>query len=503
MKNILVIMTDQHHAAALGCMGHYLVKTPHLDALAAEGTRFTSAFTVAPLCLPSRNCFLSGVYPHATQVYDNNEDVRRREDLPQMSTVFRDRGYHVGITGKYHLGNLPAPDFAVRMPDDAYANFLTARGKVWAANYWGPSFETHPSPTISCSVSPLEEDETRTAFEADEAMRFITECPRDQPFFLWANFDAPHGPYHLCEKYATMYNPDEIQLKEFHGYDRLPPEQQGWLKTRAYDQLSDDDLKKTLAYYYGAITEVDDHVGRIIAFLKEQNLYEETIILFLADHGDHAGDHRLINKSFAYDSTLRVPLLMRVPGGLPPMVRDEIVQSIDIFPTLCDLTGTEKPALLQGVSFAPLLTKVEEAGDFVARTFALTEESHYRTIRTRTHKLVYASPTARWDGGKSFTSQLYDLVADPDEWTNQYENPDYREVRAELIEKLLGATCASELPQAAYVQKITVAEHTETYGPNYQKSVAKQAAARGDITEPFTDGVYLRSLKGGDWAGGG
>jgi hypothetical protein len=177
---------------------------------------------------------------------------------------------------------------------------------------------------------------------------------------------------------------------------------------------------------------------------------------------------------------------------------------VDLFPTVCDLACIERPPHLQGNSLAGLFLQ-SHAKDYQAREYALCEEGYYRTLRTRRYKLVYAPPHYTWGDGQGFTSQLYDLEKDPGEWENRFEDPAYAEIRQRLIETLLAATCASELPlQRSCIQRITPAEHVAEYGQGYE-SLKRQIrqAQEGLGQDPFEVRVYLRTEGEAEWAGGG
>jgi arylsulfatase A-like enzyme len=490
-RNIIIVMDDQHHHRYLGCMGHPVVKTPHLDAFAAASAVFTNAFTSCPLCTPARVSLLTGMYPHATQIYTNNPDVRIRSDLPLLPNALRRHGYHTGTTGKYHADPLGGAEWDMKDDVSRYNHVLGARGKERAGHYLGASLRRYPSPSIACSISPVAEDETRTAYEASAAMRFLDERPKDKPFFLWMNFDAPHGPCHLTRKYAEMYDPASLPLPNYpmEKYGQLPLEQREWASFRSYDTMTDDQLRRALAYYCGAVSEVDHHFGALIKRLKTEGIYDDTIVVFLADHGDHAGDHRWVNKSFAYDSTIRIPLLCRVPGAIPCR-HDDLVQNVDLFPSLCDLLGMEKPAGLQGNSLAGLL--FPGSTPYVPRDRIVSEELHYRTVRTKTHKLIYAPPCHPWAGG-SFTSQLYDLEKDPGEWDNLFGIDSVAPARAKLLEMLLDSYCATEHPLEGDLQKITCTEHFSAYGAAYAAQKSTQDRIAAAEPDDFAWGVYLPS----------
>lgn len=501
IRNAIIVLADQLHAGALGCLGHPVVRTPNLDRLAAEGVAYTRAYTTCPLCMPARVSLLTGLHPLATQIYSNNQGRRIRPGLPTIAGHLAAHGFHTGTTGKYHAEPLGDAGFERRIPMDEYAAFLRARGKSWAAGYNIPDLARHPSPSISCSTAPLAEDETRSAFEADCALRFLEERPAERPFLLWMNFDAPHGPYILPPRYAGMYDPAAIRLPAA-DYDRLPPEQRAWLSARSYDRASDAQLRQALAWYYASITEMDAQLGRVLDRLDASGLAGDTALIFLADHGDHAGERRLVNKSFAYESTIRIPLLARVPGVAGGGRRDDLVQTVDIVPTLCRLLGVAAPPGLHG----RVLPGLGAAPSVPPRSQVLCDELYYRTLVTRDWKLVYAPPHHCWGDGQGFTSQLYHLAEDPGETRNRFEDPACRQVREAMMGGLLAELCAAEIPLLpSDPQAITTTEHQRLYGDGHRRFGAWQRriiAAHGDH---FTPVVHLPTAGGLDqgWAGGG
>ena len=362
--NVLLLYTDQQRWDALGCSGNPYIHTPNLDALARTGAVFQNAFCNNPVCMPSRQSMLSGLYPSTLGCTCNG--VEMPEDVPNVATLLKPYGYHTANLGKIHFLNHSNRDHREPHPsygfdtmivsdepgcyDDAYIKWVAERDPAHVPlcrvgtppAYQGPPVEAPPRDPERPYVFDGAEDLTHSAFVAEETAGFI-RCRRG-PWFAIAGFYAPHSPLNPPKRFVEMYDPD-----------KLPPPAQAEGEAphggRPRD-LSDAKWREIKAYYYAFVSHVDDQVGRILAALDDTGRREDALVVFTSDHGDHLGDHALLGKGPpGWDSCCRVPLIVSWPGRFAAgQRREEIVEAVDFLPTVLDCCGVQVPPFDQGRS---------------------------------------------------------------------------------------------------------------------------------------------------------
>jgi arylsulfatase len=479
--NFLFITTDQHRADGLGCYGNPVVRTSHLDRLAAEGVRLTRAYVNNPLCMPSRATLLTGRYPRSHRVWCNGVALPPAET--PFPTLLAAEGYRTACIGKMHF----TPYGAEARPGyyDAQKTWEQCDLGDWTGPYAGFQYVQltigHCSPTAGhygawlgrCFpeaqrsyaqdrrlgempasgapetwVSTLPVEAHHSTWIADRTLECLDRAG-DQPFFVWVSFPDPHHPFRPPAPYARLYDEAGVPmpLRRRGELDDKPP-----LFRQYYDGLtggpsrhegagmdnpgglSEAQLRDIIRFTYGMITLVDDNVGRILDGLQALGLSENTIVCFASDHGELLGDHGLICKGpFHYEGLLRVPMIWRWPGRFPPgCVTDALTGLVDFAPTVLDLGSVPIPDDIQGRSLARLLRgDTEEHRDGVLTEF----QSSYRpwlnlkTWRTPDWKITYYA-------GQPY-GELYDLRQDPGEFVNLYDSPEHRGIRTALLERLL------------------------------------------------------------------
>ncbi len=455
--NILLIQVDQLSAGSLGIYGHPLVKTPTLERLASRGVVFDSAFCNHPACVPSRCSMFTGRYPSATGSYENFIHLDPRER--SLTHVLKDAGYQTALIGKNHaFEESPGPDGIselhrwfefVRLGShsgmvEGYEDDTALReSAAWAYKHcWNA-----PG---AYGANPCEPEATGTYVLGDVAQDFLRD-DRDarRPFFLWLSFPDPHTPYQAPEPYASMYDPADVPLPIADDLTGKPERQCVAAAMDAAGCTSPEHLQALRAMHYGMINQIDDAIARVLAALDEQGLTDDTIIIFTADHGDSVGDHQLMQKQNAfYESIVRVPLLISWPGRITPQRTGDLIEHVDLMPTLLDLLGLETPSGVQGRSFAGLLD--DEQGGYVPRDYVTIESGSPGDPPTlaqigdarpdgpwdETYFTWCANPRA-WAGpGKCIRTdqwklclydngdgELYDLHTDPHELLNRYDDP--------------------------------------------------------------------------------
>lgn len=448
--NIIFIFSDDHAEHAISAYGSKVNQTPHIDRLAQEGVRFTNSFVTNSICTPSRATLLTGQYSHL-----NGVPVFNRFD-PARDTVAKHLqagGYHTGMIGKWHLGSDPA----------GFDRWIVLPGQ---GAYWNPSFLA-PGKRLTI-------DGHCTDITTELGIEFLSTRPQDKPFFLMLHQKAPHRawepdernkarfadqvipePDTLWDDYATrpaaLPENEQTVARDLTNRDlkRQPPadlkgrELAAWFNTKPTDvevdgkQLTGKELTKWkyqryMQDYLACVQGVDDGVGKILDYLDENDLAENTIVIYSADNGWYLGDLGMYDKRFMYEPGLRVPLLARGPGIKAGSTPQQFVANIDLAPTFLDLAGLPIPESMQGTSLAPLLrgeTPEEWRKSVYYRYYH--DPGHHNTrahygVRTQTHKLIYYWTKDAYE--------MFDIVADPTEQHNLLY-PDLAKLDAETAAK--------------------------------------------------------------------
>ncbi len=420
--NILVIHTDQHRWDCLGAYGNRQIKTPNIDALAADGTRFDHSFCPYPVCTPSRYSLLSGLYVRQHAGWTNRSTLA--PGIATFPRMLREAGYKTKAVGKMHFTptyldvgfeemELAEQDGPGRMDDD-YHRELRANDLMDAIDvidqrrefrdrapkeYWA---------TCGAMVSDLPEKWHSTTWIGDRAVRTL-EGWGDGGNLLMAGFIKPHHPFDPPDPWHKMYDPDSTELRP------------GWTDSVAahdlalnrgyfpHDKLTRDVLQRVTAYYYATISQIDHHVGRMVEMLKRRGVYDKTLIVFTSDHGEYLGYHHLLLKGgHMYEPLIRVPLIIKWPGGARKgSVRDALVTNIDLAPTILRRAGLEPARGMKGLDLA------QPTADR-PMVFAESGRGHMIMARSKTHKLLYAPRRNR--------RLFYDLRDDPTEMTNRVDD---------------------------------------------------------------------------------
>lgn len=480
--NILWICTDQQRADTLGCMGNRLVRTPHLDRLAGEGSLCTSAFAQSPLCMPSRGSFLTGRYPVTNRLRQNGQ--RCPPDLRPITRDLREAGYVCGLAGKLHLAPCdnrlqlgpewwredPKRFFRGSEPriDDGYDVFLWDHAPSglnpcsaytqWVWQKARRRVETPPRPDSPYVLTGMPPGLHQTTFCVEQAISFL-ELMADQPhpWLFSCNIFDPHPHFDPPAEYLERYldRLEEIPLPSFEpGELANKPAHQQRIHQRGYnhrlDPPSPRQQRMMRAAYWAMIDQIDFQIGRLLAALEASHQADNTIVIFMSDHGELLGDHGLWPKGpMLYDCSVQVPLLMRWPGRIAAGLRlPALLELTDLAPTLREAVGLPADPAMQGRSFLPLLDG-RVAPDFF-REDVYSEylngnpdqpPVYLTSIRTVTHKLVACHGTG--DG------ELYDLQADPGEHRNLWHDPDALPLKADLLVRLTTrqAHTADPLPE--------------------------------------------------------
>ena len=439
--NVLFIIADDLTSTALSCYGNTICRTPNIDRLAAQGTRFTRAYCQGTYCGPSRASFLSGYYPHATGVLGYTSprpEIGSRATWPQH---FQQAGYTTARVSKiYHMGvpgDIEESERDHNGADDAasWMERYNSPGPEWRAAGNAETLENNvdgKKPAVGGNTMVVIEADGDDSVHSDgrtsaKAAELLERYGREQkaarrgearPFFLAVGFVRPHVPFVAPKAYFEPFLPyDKLPLppKVEGDWDDIPKAGINY-KTSVNMKLDVRRQKKALGGYYACVAYMDAQVGKVLAALRQAGLEENTIVIFTSDHGYHLGEHDFWEKVSLHDESSQVPLIVRVPGK-KPAVSSSLVELIDLYPTTARLCGLEVPARLQGKDISRLL---DEPGHVVRdAAFSVAPQSQGFLLREdRWAYFQYGEDAAQG-------IELYDTVKDPRQFTNLASQPEF------------------------------------------------------------------------------
>ena len=442
--NVLFIMGDDHAPYVIGAYGAKLARTPNLDKLAAGGARFNHAYANSPVCTPSRQSLITGKLPHAAGVTLLATPLA--EDQLTIAEHLKNFGYRTGAVGKMHFNSQLKHGFDYRVDRPDHLRWLKERQEAGLSRQipanvrvkpeWRP-FRDPARIWLNSDALPIgqfDEDAEGTFF-ARKAVEFL-ERKSDQPFCLWLSFYEPHSPFDYPIEYAGTFDPKEMPV------GKIGPED-GKQIPRVFADLTQEEKQGIVAAYYTSVAYLDKNIGLALDALKRLKLDENTLVVYVGDHGYNLGHHGRFEKHSFWETAVRAPLIVSFPQRFKSgRVIDGLVEFIDLAPTILDVCGVSHPAGLQGRSLLPLLLgRTTKGRDHVFSEYLFGWEE--AMIRTEKWKLIYTKGDIdRADGyetaypkpGKS--KRLYNVVKDPDEMTNLANRPEFRKVVEQLQGKL-------------------------------------------------------------------
>jgi len=437
VKRNIVLMVSDDLAVTLGCYGHALAKTPHLDTLAAQGRLFERAYCQFPHCNPSRASFLSGKRPDITRVTNNNDNLYT--NLPGVITLphlLRMNGYATARCGKiFHLG---VPTGQESMDDPQGWDF----GMPFRDERPYPKSRESSVAVSMAKVGALKWNETvgpRGAMVdeqfADTAVDWLQKRDRTKPFLLAVGFHRPHVPLVAPAEFFDLYPFESITLPDAPADDEadIPlPARNGSVPQYTLT-ATPEQRRAAIRAYLACVSYVDFQVGLVLAELRRQGLDDSTVIIFISDHGWHLGEHGLWHKRSLFEESARVPMIIRAPGMPAPGRRStSLVELLDLYPTVCEFAGLPVPEGLDGKSLRPILDDPQQTIRDAAFTQArrgAKAENWGRSLKTARYRCT------EWDEGKNGI-ELYDHETDPREYTNLATDPHYATILAELRTRL-------------------------------------------------------------------
>jgi len=510
--NFLLFITDQHRVDYLGCYGHPILKTPHIDSIAARGTRFKRFYVATPVCMPNRATLMTGRMPSVHGARSNGLPLSLRANT--FVDALRAAGYATALVGKSHLQNFTghAPilkhpparpgiqvldsslaeahksvfdgpydqehprrweaghDFSMQLPFYGFehVDLCTAHGDQVGGHYYVWLKSRHPDADelrdhrkqlphdYICPQAfrtPIPEELYPTSYIAEKSCEWLDRYAAgrgDRPFFLMTSFPDPHHPFTPPGRYWSMYDPQDMVLPvSFWPGNRnlarsvmwaMEQRESGRVDTagQAAFAVNEREAREAMALSCGMIAMIDDAVGRVLGQLAACGLVDNTVVIFTTDHGDFLGDHRLLLKGPAhYESITHVPFIWAEPGKRAARRTDILAGTLDIAPTILDRANVQPYNGIQGLSLLPVL---DNANATISRDSIVIEDDQQRTLfglpsGSRLRTLV----TQRWRmtiAQDDPYGELYDLQSDPDEMENLFEDSTFRNLRAQLMEKL-------------------------------------------------------------------
>ncbi|HET8737563.1 MAG TPA: sulfatase [Pricia sp.] len=426
-RNVIFILTDDHRYDYMGFTGKVpWLETPNLDKLAAEGAYLPNAFVTTSLCSPSRASILTGQFSHTHTIVDNQ--APNPGDLTFFPEYLEKAGYQTGFFGKWHMGDhgdAPQPGFT-----------------HWES-FVGQGVYYNPTLNINGKRTTYKDSTYITDLLTEHAVDWLDNRDQKKPFFMYLSHKAVHAGFKPARRHKGRYKGKKIELPSTYGQtltgewrDLKWPEWVADQRTswHGVDYMYHDflDIHKMVVDYCETLLGVDESVGTIMEYLKEEGLDDSTLVIYMGDNGFSWGEHGLIDKRHFYEESVKVPLLVRCPdlfeGGKKPTA---MVQNIDIGPTVLAEAGIEKPKNMPGVSFIPILTGDEDAPKREEIFYEYYWEYDFPMTPTvfgmRTEKYKYIKYHGIWD-----RNELYDLENDPDEMYNLIADPDKQEIAKEM-----------------------------------------------------------------------
>jgi arylsulfatase A-like enzyme len=442
--NILFVMSDDHAAHAMSCYGSRINLTPQLDRIAKGGMRFDNCFCTNSICSPSRAVILTGTHSHINGITTLEGELDGK--LLNFPKMLQKAGYQTAIIGKWHLGH-------------------SANAHPTGFDYWNvlPGQGLYQNPEFFEMGQKKKYPGYVTDIITDLSLDWLRKRDREKPFCLMLHHKAPHRPWEPDAKHAEMY--EDIDIPEPNTlFDNYENRSRAAAKAtmRIHGQLNARDLKQPVPEglapdevtrwkyqryikdYLRCVASIDDNIGRVLDYLDQDKISDDTIVIYTSDQGFFLGDHGWFDKRFMYEESLRMPFIIRYPHGIQAgSVNREIITNLDFAPTFLDYAGIEIPEVFQGVSFRPLLKGETPSGWQQSMYYRYWMHiahhgvpAHYG-IRTHRYKLIFYYGEALGQPGAADKPtepewEFFDLEKDPQEMRNVYSDRAYESVVKEL-----------------------------------------------------------------------
>ncbi len=479
--NFLIFCTDQMQSYCLGCNGHPIVKTPNIDAIAQDGITFRRACTNNSVCMPSRATMVTGTTPRQHGLLTNGNCLA--EDVPTVTQALADNGYRTHAVGKLHLQpfggfkredgsfsweyrhlwnegeitDLPQPYYGFQTVDyvGGHVSYAFGHYRQWLDENYPDAFgqlqkqNAYHEAGPQMYRMPIPPEAHYNNWIADRTIDFLNNIG-DEDFYLFCSFPDPHHPFAACRPYSEMYNPDDLPLTETWENHEDACDFLRAVRAASPQQnvQSEEELREAMAQTYGMITHIDDNVGRVMEALKENGLYDNTVVAFLADHGEYLGSHHLMRKApWPWEELWRVPFIWRVPGGQQQShAVDEPVSSLDLVATIVDYADiNEKYFDTRGMGDGG---RPGLPGHSLRQYFDGGPTTPYPAVMEYDEDFHEGAPLCRLrglvDGDWKLVMYagyedglLFNLKDDPAEIVNLWDDPDTQTKKTELLTRLV------------------------------------------------------------------
>ncbi|MEW6302015.1 MAG: sulfatase [Verrucomicrobiota bacterium] len=425
-RNIVLILTDDHRYDAMGFMGHPFLETPNMDLLAKNGVHLKNAFVATSLCSPSRASILTGLYPHKHKIVDNNTPIRPGTVF--FSQYLQKAGYQTGFFGKWHMGG------ESDAPQPGWTRWVSFRGQgTYLPSKNGLNIDGQRVPQKGYITDEL------TNYTLD----WLKSRDTKKPFMVYLSHKAVHAEFMPAERHKGRYKGKRSPVPaEKTASDEYYKDKPLWLKNQRnswhgvdFPYHSDLNIDEYYQQYCETLLAVDESIGRVLDYLRQEKLLESTLIIYMGDNGFMFGEHGLIDKRVAYETSMRVPMMMHCPELFKAgTVVEQMVANIDVGPTFLEAAGLKTPAYMDGQSMIALAqgTKVPWRDFFLyayywERNFPQTPTMH--AIRENQYKFIRYY--GLWD-----IDELYDIQYDPTESKNLINDPQYKALAEGMRKKL-------------------------------------------------------------------
>ncbi|MEO0472481.1 MAG: sulfatase-like hydrolase/transferase, partial [Bacteroidota bacterium] len=463
VKNIVVIVGDDHAMQVVRAYGNQQIQTPNLDRLAAGGIRFTNAFANAPMCSASRQSMLTGRYPHAAGV------TLLRTSFPNSQYTVAEHlqahGFQTALFGKHHFNNNGHHGFQTLISQAAYKQYLSSvvptplADSIPVRPVWKP-FRDHARIWLNAEARPdqYEDQHSRGTFYAREACQWIAN-QKDSAFFAWIAFNEPHSPFNFPHTFWKKYLSKDMSLPD------ISPEDSRWIPA-VFQDLTETEKRGIISAYYASVSYLDKNVGLILDQLDKLKIADETLIVYLSDHGYLLADHGRFEKHMMWEEAIRVPLIIGVKAewGLSIGERNQMIELVDLAPTLLDAAGVEQMATAQGKSFWPVLLEPTKAhkqqvfAEFLADEKLMVRNQNWKYIFTPGSRDLQQGYATGF-GPSGVSHRLYDLEKDPLETHNLGEETAFQErivgFQDTLLRWLAHTHPLGRKPQGSRIKRLT------------------------------------------------
>ncbi len=465
--NVLFLMSDSLTPHLTGFHGDNAARTPHLDQLARNGVVFENAYCNSPLCAPSRASMVTGRYVSEIGAFDNASEFS--SEWPTIGHALGAVGYETAIIGKMHfIGHDQNHGFDHRIAlETDYTKRYDPRGYNIAYQWQQPSGGNPAGPGWMgpSYVNSSEWDDYRHHYDRDETIHrevlsYLSAKGRDSaPFFCCVSYHAPHNPFWIPNQFRELFRDKDLPLPRVpEGVDTCHGPMDAWLNDFHYqpevaeEMMKEDNLRWLYETYYGMTYDLDRRIGEVLALLKKNGLDDDTAIVFASDHGDMLGHRGMLQKRCFYERSARIALMGSFPGQWQQGARlNAPVSLIDLFPTFADMAGAPCPDNLPGASLAPSLEKGTEPEERPVFIEYHGEGVHAPCFAVRKDDLKYVYVHGHEE-------RLYNVVEDPDEWTNLIDEKRY----APVISKLKAAVLEQFDPDNI-AEKALVSQHNRRF----------------------------------------